>query len=284
MSKIGKQPPAALGNTESMNVGTRESALAGIVYSRVKPISALAEVQDQLVRLITERSLVSSDRLPPERDLAAMLGVSRATLREALRGLADRGMVEARQGSGWFVEQRDDPLVNSMVLHFHLGEMSLEHMAEVRRLLEPRTAALAAERRTLADIDALQSQIAIMAPCTDALVFLVADGHFHEAIALAVRNPFFTLAVKPILTMLGELRKKTLFKPGQMRQIHAEHCEIFDAIALGDAGRADAAMNRHLDTFVRRWRIRDGLAAPGADEVGGVPSAAIEGLPEPRDD
>lgn len=216
------------------------------VYTPVHRISALEDVQAQLVRLIIEGRVRSNDRLPPERELARLLGVGRTTLREALRGLVDRGMIESRPGAGWYVKRSEDTVVQNLVLHFRLEDITIEQTSEVRQLLEPYGARLAAERRTEDDIEALRTHLQQMAEALERTTFLTADTQFHESLARATHNPFFSMALKPILLVLFETRASVLARAKDMQTLTRQHRKVFDAVAARDGDAADTAMRRHL--------------------------------------
>lgn len=220
------------------------------VYTRVRRVSALEDVQAQLVRLIVDGEIRSNDRLPSERDLAGLLGVSRTTLREALRGLVDRGMIESRPGAGWFVRRSEEAVVQSLVLHFRLEDITIEQTSEVRLLLEPYGARVAAERRSFDDLETLRAQLGAMATARTRAEFLTSDTAFHESLAKATHNPFFSMALKPILVVLLETRQSVLKRRRSMSDLTAQHQAIFDAVAAADVDGAESAMRAHLASML----------------------------------
>lgn len=221
------------------------------LYSKVRPTSVIDEVQQQVLKLITEGRLLVNDRLPAERGLAEMLGVSRPALREALRGLTEKGVLEARQGAGWFVYPKSDAVVHNLVLHFRLEDISLEQLAEARVALEPKIAAMAANRRTEKELDALERCVESMSAGKNAHSFLHADTSFHEILARASHNLFFALAIKPIMTVLEETREGILKQPGARERIIEEHRGLSEAVRSRDSGAAERAMLGHLDSFIK---------------------------------
>src|SRR3954454_12814964 len=105
------------------------------------------QIAARLIALITERQLKAGDRLPPERELAASMGVSRSSLREALRALAMLGVTEMRQGDGTYLTSlRPDALMRPVGLVLSLSDAGLQELFEARKLVEPGLAALAAQR------------------------------------------------------------------------------------------------------------------------------------------
>ncbi len=195
--------------------------------------------------------MLVNDRLPAERGLAEMLGVSRAALREALRGLTEKGVLEARQGAGWFVHHKSDVVVRNLVLHFRLEDITLEQLAEARLALEPKIAAMAANRGTDKELDTLERCIESMSAAKDAQSFLHADTSFHEILARASHNLFFALAIKPIMTVLEETREGILKQPGARERIIEEHRRLGAAVRCRDSRAAERAMIGHLGSFIR---------------------------------
>lgn len=217
------------------------------MFARVRPVSAIEEVQDQIVKLMTDGRLGQQERLPAERKLALRLGVSRATLREALRGLVDRAVLESRPGAGWFVRRQPDAVAHNIALHYRLEQISLPQMAEVRFLLEPHIAALAASRHVENDLLRLRSHLDAMAATRDPMLFSQHDTAFHEALAQSVKNPLFSVALKPILVVLADIRAEAARRKNTMRRLLRDHQAILDAVADRDADRAREAMIRHLE-------------------------------------
>src|SRR3954468_15733751 len=107
------------------------------------------QIAARLIDLITERQLKAGDRLPPERELAATMGVSRSSLREALRALAMLGVAEMRQGDGTYLSNlQPGSLMRSVGLVLAMSDTGLEELFEARKLVEPGLAKLAAQRIT----------------------------------------------------------------------------------------------------------------------------------------
>jgi DNA-binding FadR family transcriptional regulator len=203
------------------------------------------------VKLIAARRLAQGDRLPPERDLAKALGVSRTTLRDALRGLAERGILHSRQGSGWYVKLNSNTIAQSIALHFRLSDMTLGQMIEARRVVEPAIAACAAERRTDEELAALEALLAAMEATEDDAEYVDLDHQFHALLGVAAHNPFFALAVQPMHEMMQDLRRhiQTRWKKDASME---EHRRVMDALRRQDAAAAHAAMAEHLDHFEER--------------------------------
>lgn len=201
---------------------------------------------------ITSGALVVGDRLPTERHLASELGVSRTTVRHVLQSLTDKGVLEARQGSGWYVGRRVDALANALSLHLHLASISFRHLVEARHHVEPTIAALAAAHRRDDDVYTLRETHLEMARRIGDVSWYGYDLEYHTELATASRNPFFSLAVRPALTALQHFRPEVLHEPVSFRQSNVEHATILDAIERRDAEAARRAMAQHLENWERR--------------------------------
>lgn len=211
-----------------------------------------------LERRILEGSLKAGDRLPPERELAVDLGVSRPSLREAIQKLASKGMVQSRQGGGTFVTDAlestfFDPWQDMMGNHPNLRE----DMLEFRRMLEGQAAEWAAERATDADLQRLtQTFDALNAAfeASDTERRSDADIAFHQAVGDAAHNVLLGHLSSALLRLmhdnirlnLGELKAVPAASSLLMRQ----HAAIHEAIRDKKPQAARAAAETHID-FVR---------------------------------
>lgn len=187
-------------------------------------------VAERLEALLAARELGPGDRLPPERRLAAELGVSRSSVREALRRLLDLGVVEARQGSGTY-----------------LAPIDLADLFAARLRLEPQAARLAARRRTdrqLADLE--QTLEALRATEDDAAAFAAADARVHTVVADASGSR----ALRILLAALGDLlrhSRATTASDAAVRAATLVQLErLVAAIRERDAAGAERAMTVHV--------------------------------------
>jgi GntR family transcriptional regulator, transcriptional repressor for pyruvate dehydrogenase complex len=219
------------------------------------PSSVSDSINQRVLKLIVERELVPGDRLPAERVLAHSLGVSRTTLRDALRNLTGRGVLEAKQGSGWYVRLNTLAIVHSLALHFELADMTLGQMIEARRVLEPAIASYAALRRTDADLAELRAILQRMEEVDEiGQHYVDLDQEFHGQIGKCSHNPFFSLAVQPMFELMADLRFEVLRREGNNELSMASHRELVDAIGRQDDREAYVAMAKHLDNFAFRSR------------------------------
>jgi GntR family transcriptional regulator, transcriptional repressor for pyruvate dehydrogenase complex len=203
------------------------------------------QVADQISTWITENGLVPGDRLPPERELAQRLGVSRATLSQALVALEVIGAVVVRHGDGTVLTERarTGPVIEAIRAHAD----RLPEIIEARDALESKLAALAAVRRTDADLAAIRAALDEMERDIQAGGRGVdADEQFHGAITAAARSELLTQMMAAIHDLIRETRLESLSQPGRPRESLAGHRKVADAIAAGDPDAAAAAMHEHV--------------------------------------
>ena len=215
-------------------------------------------VAAKLERRILEGSLKPGDRLSPERELAAELGVSRPSLREAIQKLASKGMVQSRQGGGTYVTDAlessfSDTWQDMMGNHPNLRE----DMLEFRRMLEGQAAEWAAERATDADLQRLEKNFAMLTAAfeaDDTEKRSAADIAFHQAIGDAAHNVLIGHLSGALLRMmhdnirlnLGELKSV----PAASRLLMTQHAAIYTAVRERKPQAARSAAETHID-FVR---------------------------------
>jgi GntR family transcriptional repressor for pyruvate dehydrogenase complex len=198
----------------------------------------------RLERMIATGEIGPGQRLPPERVLAQELEVSRTTLREALQKVEEKGLVERRQGRGTTVVGR--PQEALQILGLHQPADAIGSAAELRALVEPSVAALAAARATRANRIQLADVLARTTPDLSAQQSLERDTEFHLLLAHATLNPLVT-------ALHGLITEWTL---PQRRHSHADaearatslrgHREIYAAVEAGDSEAAHDAMRQHL--------------------------------------
>lgn len=208
---------------------------------------------DELRADITSGRLQPGERLPPEPELCVKTGVSRSTVREALRLLASQHLIVTTRGvtGGSFVahpdaEQLADALTTGFTLLSNSAGVGLTDLVELRRALEVPAAGLAAVRRD--DEHLAEVRGAFFDPAVDDLeTMLAAHAAFHTAVAKATMNPLFELVVRPLYhASFGEDIIENL-PPGYWRQIDADHRLILDCLIMRDAESATRAAAQHLD-------------------------------------
>lgn len=213
------------------------------------------QVGERIQELILSRKLKPGDRLPTERELGQYFQVSRTVIREAMRTLEARGLVESQTGSGTYVRAiHEQDVANSLGLYiFTQGKaFTLESLMEVRRVLEFQMVRLAAERATNDDLEKLSSVLEEMRKSTeDTDTFSKWDLEFHMAIARASGNPIFGIVIEPLTGALFELVWVGSGTPGAMQDACDFHSKILDCIKKKDPDLAERTMRAHLDQCQR---------------------------------
>jgi len=208
---------------------------------------------DQVVRhvaiLIEGGKLRPGDRLPPERELAQELGVSRPTVRAGLHALAAMGVTESRQGAGTFITG-GPPRLGAGPLSFlaALHGFTRDEIFEARKVLEVGAAGLAAESGLADRLAPMAEEVTGMfASMGEPQTFLVHDVRFHRAVAAAGGNPVLLALVEMVSSLVYETRRVTVEHAHDLKESAEMHRRIYQAIRDKDPQRARAEMARHLD-------------------------------------
>jgi GntR family transcriptional repressor for pyruvate dehydrogenase complex len=210
-----------------------------------------ADLVVHFVRGLIESGQISAgDKLPPERELATLVGVSRPSVRAGLQSLAAVGAVEARRGAGTFVSS-GPPLLesNPLPLFAALHGIGDSAVYETRRVIEIDLAGLAAERATDEQVIKISDEIMeMLAARDDPQRFLVFDIRFHRAVALAAGNPLLFALLEMVAELFYDLRRKTVYRWRGADEASEQHRRIYRAIRDRDPERARTEMDAHL-----RW-------------------------------
>jgi GntR family transcriptional repressor for pyruvate dehydrogenase complex len=221
------------------------------MYTPIQSVRVFEQIAVQIEKRILNGELRSGDRLPTERDLAEQFHVSRTAVREAMKILAQKGLVDMRPGRGTIVidgahEAMQDSI--GLVMKLRLGEVGgSDNLVEVRTILETEIAALAAARATEKEIASMREAIQTMDEnLNNADAYIAADNRFHEALAQATQNALIVMLIKSIVNLLSEQRKQVFQVEGgpQRGQIH--HKRILDNVIRREPEAARAAMRSHL--------------------------------------
>ena len=225
-------------------------------------------VTDQAI--IKIRDLISSgrinpgDRLPPEQELATSLGISRSSLREAVKALSQAKVLDVRRGDGTYVTSLEPQLLLSG-LSFVIDLMedkTLSEIFEVRKLLEPASTALAAQRITDEEITALRASLVSMREAHDPEELVVRDMDFHARIAEATGNASLCSILDAISTRAVRARIWRASMVGMKSMTLSQHELILDALADHDPSLARSAATIHVSES-ERW-LREYLSDPSS--------------------
>nr|WP_037294721.1 FadR/GntR family transcriptional regulator [Saccharomonospora azurea] len=213
------------------------------------------QVIERLREYVAHERLRAGDRLPAERDLAQRLGVSRASVKQAIVVLEVQGLVETRHGGGSYLLH--DTLDVEPVEQLVARRQRLPDVLDAREAIETKLAELAAARRTAEDLDALEAALHHMRAEIDAGGHgTEGDRRFHAAVTAAARSTLLAEFMRSISEQIAESRAESLRQPGRPHRSLRQHQAIFDAISLGDPARAVTAMRRHVRT-VAKVRLLD---------------------------
>lgn len=219
----------------------------------IKSTRIYEEIVRQIKAMIAEGRLKGGDQLPPERDLAEKFVVSRTSVREALRVLESRGLVEIRPGGGTFVREMSvEALIEPLALVMASAREAIGELFEARRLLEPTLAALAAGRATAEEVQEMERILEEQArEIAAGRTGLAQDARFHTAVGVAARNRAITRITHAILDLLAQSREESLSAPGRPTRSHQDHQRILAAIRARDEDAARRAMLEHLEGVER---------------------------------
>jgi GntR family transcriptional repressor for pyruvate dehydrogenase complex len=227
------------------------------MYQAVATSRLYQQIVEQIERSIVDGQLKAGDQLPPERELAQRFGVSRTAVREAVKTLREKGLVEAYPGRGTFVTNGTSQAIRlSLDRMIRItqpdGNISL---IEVREILEPEIAARAAARADEKDVAALREAFAAMDHAGgNAEAFIEADLDFHLALAEASRNPLIPAIIDPIVALLREHRLQTFRVQGGPERGQYHHKRILEAVERHDPDAARGAMKAHLQQVSEDWQ------------------------------
>jgi GntR family transcriptional regulator, transcriptional repressor for pyruvate dehydrogenase complex len=237
------------------------------LYKVVQASRLYEQIVQQIEESILNGELSEGSQLPAERDLAKQFGVSRTAVREAIKALQEKGLVDAFPGRGTFVTNGTS---NSMRRYLDRIIKSGEpdgwaYVVEMREILEPEIAALAAARATDQDLTTMREAVQVMDNARqDSEVFIEADLDFHLALAEAAGNPIVLSLIDSIVGLLREQRLRIFRIVGGPQRGQHHHRRILEAIERHDAPGARAAMQAHLSQVREDSRNTAAVEQPGA--------------------
>jgi GntR family transcriptional repressor for pyruvate dehydrogenase complex len=226
-------------------------------FGKVEKSVLSDQIADRILQMIRDKQLKPGDKLPPERELAAMMNVSRPALREALRGLSMMNIIEIRQGAGAYVTALDPAqLVEHLNFVFALDDSTLLELFDARKIVEVGLIEMAAHRITDEEITALEKSLALSAQTTeDPDAFLQADLDLHMQIAQIARNPILARFMESIHQLGIASRRRTARLDGVTERSTADHRRIVAALKARDVAGARQAMLDHLANVETKLRL-----------------------------
>ncbi len=217
------------------------------MYQPIQSERLYEQIVDQIERRILAGDLKIGDQLPAERELAEQFAVSRTAVREAIKTLREKGLVEIRLGRGTFVTSGAAGAVRRSLGLLLKTENGFVNLEEVREILEPEIAALAATRISEEYITAMTEAVETMDTALDNVeIFVEADLDFHLALAEATQNPIIPSLMDSIIDLLREQRKRTGNVEGGLARGQYHHKKILEAVIQRDPQAARKAMQDHL--------------------------------------
>lgn len=237
------------------------------MYKLVRTARLYEQIVQQIEEQIVQGVLKPGDQLPAERDLAQRFGVSRTAVREAVKALREKGLVEAFSGRGTFITDGTTQAVRqSLDLMVKIGQPDgFTHLAEVRAILEPEIAALAATRIQDSELATMREAVGIMDSAgKDPDAYIEADLDFHLALAESAANPLILSLLDSIVGLLREQRLRIFSVPGGPQRGQVHHKRILDAVERRDADEARRAMRAHLE------QVREDSQEPGAKRANAI--------------
>ena len=226
--------------------------MKNLSYQAVAQSRLYQQIVEQIERSILEGQLKPGDQLPPERDLAGQFAVSRTAIREAMKVLREKGLIESQHGRGTFVTDGTSQVIRNSVdrmMTMKLNQPQVAgHLMEVRELLEPGIAARAAVVADDKDIAAMREAYDAMERAGDnADAFIEADLDFHLALAEAADNPLILALIDSIVALLREERTRLFYVNGGPQRGQFHHRRILEAVTKHDPDAARRAMEAHLN-------------------------------------
>jgi GntR family transcriptional repressor for pyruvate dehydrogenase complex len=222
-----------------------------VKYRPIGPQEKLYKtIVNQIRDMIVSGELKKGDQLPSERDMATQFGVSRTAVREAIKSLSEIGLIDIMVGKGTFVANNTtDRIVESVNLLLHVEQVKIEDLHHARMVLEAPIAKLAAKNRSEENIAQLTCLIEKMEETQEQTQeFIDVDTEFHIEVARASGNTAFIVLIQAIIKILRSERTYAMDFQDQTESALKHHKQILKMIIAQDEGKAEKAMQSHLDT------------------------------------
>lgn len=218
-------------------------------FEPIRPVSLVDLIVHRLEEMMRQGALKPGERLPPERDLARNLEVSRTSIRQALAVMKERGLINVRAGAGSYAQaERGDLIITDLAGALGSFKERVLDPMEVRQLLEPQTARLAAERASATDIHDLESILINQRSLfQEGQPFVEEDIAFHRRIAISSSNHILLQMVDNVQLILRDSREISLATPEGAKISLQGHIQIYEAIQSHHADAAYEAMALHIE-------------------------------------
>jgi GntR family transcriptional repressor for pyruvate dehydrogenase complex len=229
-------------------------------FSKIKPQSRADLVVDKITNSIITNELSNGELLPPENKLCEMFGVSRSILREAIRVLASKGLVEVRQGSGTRVCMPKVSMPEEAFgTYLKTNPLSVSQIMEIRTPIEIEVARLAAERRQDIHLKRMERSLQILqSPMEKVETYSNTDNEFHQAMIDATGNSLFGIVIRSIMGYL-DLTRQLAMRHFGLAVVIQEHQVIFEAVKKQHPESAVTAMRAHMEGALSRIHQVDTL-------------------------
>jgi GntR family transcriptional repressor for pyruvate dehydrogenase complex len=250
---MASTPTGRDGGTRGATQAAPETPRATVFKAILREASLSDRVSQEIEGLIVSGKLAAGDRLPSERELGDKFGVSRTVIREAVRALGAKGLLDVRTGDGTYVTQVSsssaaEALSRLLRLTGADSPAGVRSLYELRRPLEVAIAALAAERATAEQIVELRrAATVIQDPALPVADFIAADVRFHALLAQATGNHLFSALLESVNDLMGAIRQLGTAVPGSRKDACHHHDAIWARVAAHDAAGARRAMEAHMD-------------------------------------
>lgn len=214
----------------------------------VKNTKVYEVIMEQIKDIVKKGELKSGDRLPSERELADKLEVSRTSVREALKALTMLGLIESKHGEGNFIRSNfEDSLLEPLSILFLLIGSKNEDIIELRRILEPEAAALAAENITESELRELKEIMEELNNSLDGEISAELDKKFHYKIAQASGNHLISTIMFSISSLIEKYIDSSHIHDMNKQVVKIQHEEIYMALESQDPKRASECVKKHLE-------------------------------------
>lgn len=251
------------------------------LFRPLKPKRLSDGAMEQIMGLLQDGRLETGAKLPPERELMTLLGVSRTSLREAIRTLEVRGLLRVVPGRGTFVRDREGPSLSDGWLSWLLGrEYEVLELLEMHEALEVKVGMLAAQRAGPADIVALEAAMSAMRRAVeqaDHESLVAADAAFHRALRIAGGNQLISRMLDDLEDGVLDARRLVMALPGKPSRVVKEHDGVLAAVRAGDENRSGERLlrlvRRSKEEIMGQISLRDSVLTEAGAEPSGETAA-----------